>query len=120
MEQELADEQRVLGEALKNALKRMGITQKDCEAIVGLSKSHLRTILQQGINPYSKTGELCLLVIRIYRSLYALVGGNQEHMKHWMHSPNRAFGEQAPVERMKQIDGLTEVLRYCDAMRAKV
>ena len=69
--------------------------------------------------PASKAGELALLVVRCYRALYVLVGGDAAAMRHWMRTENRHTGG-VPAEQMKTVAGLVAVLEYLDAMRGKL
>jgi len=105
----------VLTKALPNAAKEMGISTTYLEKIIGKDRS---TISRAGINPESKSGELALMLIRCYRSLYVLVGGNSEHMHHWMHTQNKGT-RGIPVEKIVRIDGLVRVTEYLDVMRSK-
>jgi hypothetical protein len=106
----------VLAEALANAGKYLGLTQADLGEIIGKDRS---AISRGQISPDSKAGELALLFIRCYRSLYVLVGGNPEQMQHWMHTENLHTGG-VPAEQVKTIQGLTAVLEYLDAIRGKL
>lgn len=106
----------VLAEALANAGKYLGLTQADLGEVIGKDRSAISRGL---INPDSKAGELALLFIRCYRSLYVLVGGNPEQMQHWMHTENLHTGG-VPAEQVKSIQGLTTVLEYLDAIRGKL
>ncbi len=106
----------VLAEALANTGKHLGLTQADLGDIIGKDRS---AISRGQINPDSKAGELALLFIRCYRSLYVLVGGNPEQMQHWMHTENIHTGG-VPAEQVKSIQGLTTVLEYLDAIRGKL
>lgn len=63
--------------------------------------------------------ELCLLVIRVARSLSALLDGNDEQMKHWIKTENRAFNA-TPLDMMKSVQGLARTVQYLDGMRAKI
>jgi hypothetical protein len=106
----------VLGEAFLNAGKDLGLTQADLGVIIGRD----RTIVSRGrIDPDSKEGELALLFIRCYRSLFVLIGGDLEQMKLWLNSTNRDL-LGAPKDLLKSIVGLIQVVEYLDAMRAKV
>lgn len=109
-----ADEREVLSRALLNAGRILGITQADIGRIVGKDRSSLA----RGLDPKSKSGELALLLIRCYRSLYVLVGGKTEDMRHWMHTDNLHTGG-VPAEQVKSVQGLAEVVAYLDAMRGK-
>ena len=72
-----------------------------------------------GVDPASKSGELALLLIRVYRSLYALVGGREEDLKHWMQTANRHTGG-VPAEQVKSVAGLVNVVEYLDAIVGRV
>lgn len=110
------DKAGVLAEALINAGKYLGISQAGLGEIIGKD----RTAISRGrIDPGSKAGELALLLIRCYRSLYVLVGGDRLQMQHWMRTENLHTGG-IPAEQMKTVQGLTAVLEYLDAMRGKL
>ena len=108
------DERAVLSKALLNAGKALGLSQADIGKAVGKDRSSIG----RGLDPASKSGELALLLIRCYRSLYALVGGRSEDMRHWMHTPNLHTGG-IPAEQVVSVQGLNEVLSYLDAIRGK-
>jgi hypothetical protein len=109
------DQRAVLSKTLLNAGKAMGLSQADLGKAVGKD----RTSIARGLDPEGKSGELALLLIRCYRSLYVLVGGKPEDMKHWMHTPNYHTGG-VPAEQVKTVQGLSQVLGYLDAMRGKL
>jgi hypothetical protein len=114
--EQAVDHAGVLGEALVNAGRQLGMSQADLGAVIGKD----RTAISRGrIDPASKAGELALLLIRCYRSLHGLVGGNREQMRHWMHTENRHTGG-VPAEQVKTVQGLSTVLEYLDAMRGKL
>lgn len=110
------DPKDVLTKAVSNAAKELGLSRDDLAAVIGRDRSSLS---RNGIDPQSKAGELGLLVVRIYRALFVLVGDDQGAMKHWMNTENRYFNS-APRERIKKVDGLVRVVEYLDAMRGKV
>ncbi len=109
------DRAEVLAEALINAGRLLGMTQADLGAVIGRDRS----VISRGrIDPDSKAGELALLFIRCYRALFALVGGDPEHMRHWMHTANYHTGG-IPAEQVKSVQGLVGVHAYLDALRSK-
>lgn len=110
-----ADNKQVLSKAVANAARALGITQKQLGEIIGKD----RTSINRGIDPQSKSGELALLFIRCYRSLYSLMGGQEADMKHWMHTHNYHTGG-IPAEQLSQVQGLNRVLNYLDAMRGNL
>lgn len=105
----------VLSRALLNAGKALGMSQAQLGGVIGRD----RTSLGRGIDPTSKAGELALLLIRCYRSLFVLVGGKPEDMKHWMQTENHHTGG-IPLKQVQSVQGLNHVLEYLDAMRGKV
>lgn len=111
----------VLTKAILNIASRYGLSGKQLSDILGLSES-TTSRLQQGkkkISPYTKEGEMALLLVRVYRSLNALLGNNHDKAKAWLTSNNRHFNIP-PLEKIKTISGLVEVVNYLDAMRGKV
>ena len=108
------DPRATLSKALGRAGKELGLSQADIARVIGRDRS----ALQRGIDPDSKPGELALLLIRLYRSLYALVGGSRDTMRHWMKTRNRHLG-QPPAELIRTVPGLVHVVEYLDAMRGK-
>jgi len=110
------DPAEILTKALLNTGKILGLTQDELGVIVGRDRTAFH---RAGLTPQSKAGELALLLIRVYRSLYALVGGDPAEMKHWMHTENYHTGG-IPAEQVKSVPGLIRVLEYLDAIRGKV
>lgn len=109
-----ADPKAVLTKALLNAGRALGLSQTDLGEIIGKDRSSIA----RGIEPASKSGELALLLIRCYRSLFVLVGGQAQDMRHWMHTGNRDIGT-VPAEALKTVQGLARVVEYLDAMRGR-
>ncbi len=109
------DPAHVLTKAFQNAGKALGMNQAQLGRVIGRN----RTSLNRGLDPISKPGELALILIRCYRGLYALVGGDTETMQHWMRTyNNHTLG--IPKEQVQTVTGLNYVLEYLDAMRGKV
>ena len=111
-----SDPTAVLTQALLNAGDYLGLTKAELGGVIGKE----RTFFSRGkVSPETKAGELALMLIRCYRSLYALVGGDREQMKHWMHIPNH-HTEGVPAEQVKSVQGLVRVMEYLDAIRGKI
>jgi transcriptional regulator with XRE-family HTH domain len=111
----------VLGKALLRASERLGVSQKDLAAIVGLSPATVSRLASGAfsLDPESKSGELALLFVRIYRGLDALVGGDDAKARAWFHAENEHVGG-VPADRVRTVEGLTDVARYLDAMRGRL
>jgi hypothetical protein len=114
--QEAPEPRAVLVEAFAAAGKSLGLTQADLGAVIGKGRSAISR--RDPIEPAGKSGELALLLIRCYRSLFVLVGGDGEPMRHWMHTANRHTGG-IPAEQIRNIQGLIRVVEYLDAIRGK-
>ena len=55
-------------------------------------------------------------MLRVYRSLFSLFGGNLEHCRGWFQAGNRHL-DGRPVELVQTVEGLIRVADYLDAMR---
>jgi hypothetical protein len=110
----------VLSKAFKNAAAHLGLSQKDCAAVLGVSEATLsRTSVGRPIDPASKEGEIALLFLRIYRSLDAIVGGSAPQARAWLHANNFHLGG-TPAELIASVPGIVRVAEYLDAMRGKL
>lgn len=109
------DPRATLAKALASAGKALGLSQEAIGQVIGRDRS----ALHRGLDPASKAGELALLLIRAYRSLYVLVGGREADMRHWMQTYNHDTGG-VPAEQVRSVQGLITVVEYLDAMRGKV
>ena len=109
----------VLTKALLRAARILGLSQRELAAVIGTSESSASR-LQRGrlVDPASKEGELALLLLRVFRSLDALLGGNEEAARGWLQARNRHLGG-APLHRLQSVTGLVGVADYLDAMRGK-
>jgi len=113
--QAVTDKRMVLAKATVRAGKALGFKQDEIADILGRDRS----VFSRGIDPNDKVGELALLLVRAYRSLFVLVGGEGEGMRHWMRTENHHTGG-VPAEQLHSITGLVEVVSYLDAIRGKV
>ena len=112
---------QVLTKAVLNVARFYDLSGKDLSDIMGISEASISR-LHQGkkvIAPDSKEGEMAILLIRVYRSLNALLGNNHQKAKLWLQSHNHYFRE-TPFKLLKSISGLVAVLNYLDAMRGKL
>jgi len=105
--------------AFSNACKELGVSRDEASLIVGVDKATLNRNKNKGFDPKTKTGELCLQFVRLYRSLFAIAGGDKEFMRHWINTHNTALSGK-PLELAFSILGLIQVNEYLDAMCGKV
>ena len=115
------DKKQVLKKALIRVIEQFDIKRQELSAIVGLSESSLSRFFSKPdyyIDPSSKEGELSILLIRLYRSLDVLFGGNIEQCRLWLRSENLHLS-MAPIQFIQSISGLIHTVEYLDAMRGK-
>lgn len=118
--QRLPSENEVLSKALLNSKEFLGLTNTELGEIIGKDRTYFTRLRNHSVlEPNSKEGELALHIIRIYRSLYALEGGDIEAIEEWLNTPNKHLND-VPRELLKNIQGLVRVVEYLDAMRGKV
>lgn len=115
------DKKRVLRKALIRVAEQLSLSRQELSAIIGPSEATLSRLFSKPdyyIDPSSKEGELTLLLIRLYRSLDVLFGGNTEQCRQWIKSENAHLG-MPPIALIQTISGLTHAVEYLDAMRGK-
>ncbi len=110
-----ADRADVLGRSAYAAGEYLGLSRSEVGVIVGRNRT---SIDRNGIDPDTKSGQLALMMIRIYRSLYALMGGDAGNIRHFMQTANRGTGG-VPAEQIRNVQGLVRVCEYLDAIRGK-
>ena len=109
----------VLTEAVLRTSKLLALSNSELARILGVSDSSVSRLLAHGrqIDPASKEGELALLLVRMYRSLDALVGGDKDQRLAWLRSDNRALNGR-PADLIGSAAGLVNTVAYLDSARA--
>ena len=109
----------VLTKAVLRAAALLELPSNVLARILGISEASISRLMSgsRSIDPASKEGELALLLVRVYRSLDALVGTDAAQRRAWLHGHNRALNGR-PVDLLQRADGLVNVVAYLDAMRA--
>lgn len=114
------DADAVLARALLSAADRLGLRQRHLADVLGSSEASVSRLQHaRGLSPDSKEGELALLFLRVYRSLDALVGGDESKARQWLHADNDHL-RGVPAERIRTVEGLVDVVQYLDAMRGRL
>ena len=114
-----ADATIVVNKAVMNAVVHLSLTQKELSQIVGSSTPQISRLFKTGapcINQHTKEWECALLFLRLIRSLEAIVGEDPSQAHEWLYSYNHHLADK-PIEMIKSIQGLNEVVHYLDAMR---
>jgi len=110
---------QVLTRSARRAAERLDLTQKDLAQIIGISPATVSRLPHRPLDPAAKEGELAILFVRMFRSLDALVGGNIDSARKWLHAENHHLGG-VPAQLIQTVTGLVDVVEYLDAMRGKV
>jgi hypothetical protein len=111
------DEGVVLRRALKRAGEELGLTAQDTARAIGKSRTFFEQARGQSrIDPHTR--QMMALVLRLHRSLSALVGDDTDLMRHWMDTANRHTGG-IPRQQLQDPEQLVELVQYLDAMRGR-
>jgi hypothetical protein len=115
----VSQEGRVITKAALAASERLGLTAARLSDILGISAPTVSRMKRQDfcLEPGSKPFELAVLLIRVFRSLDAIVGGDDIVSRAWLQNHNDALAG-VPAEKLTSITGLLDVLSYLDARRA--
>lgn len=112
---------QVLRKALLNCVEKLAISRQQLCLIMGISEATISRLYKGSshLSPNSKDWEYATILLRIFRSLDTLFGGNEEQCRLWFHAYNHYFSAE-PIELVKSISGLVMVANYLDAMRGKI
>ncbi|CAN7720917.1 MbcA/ParS/Xre antitoxin family protein [Bosea sp. LjRoot9] len=111
----------VITEAAIRAADQLKIPAAAFAAIIGLDEATAASIRRGGLRlePGTKPFELAVLFVRLFCSLDAIVGGDDEVAASWLASPN-TFLDARPIEKLQTVTGLVDVIAHLDARRALV
>ena len=111
----------VVTKAALRAASQLGMTNKVFATVVGLSEATVSRMRAGDylLQPSQKAFELALLFVRLYRSLDAIVGGDDAVASAWLRNRNTLLNEE-PLVLIQTIPGLMNVIQYLDARRAIV
>lgn len=110
----------ILTKAIIRAADRLGISQRMLANVLGVSEavvSRMRKgdyVLERG-----KPFELAVLFVRLYRSLDAIVSGDDKTASDWLKNDNLALRGR-PADLIQSVQGLVDVIRYLDSRRAVI
>jgi hypothetical protein len=116
-----ASDSALVTKAAIRAADKLGINSKVLAGVIGVSEATIsrmkngRHALEAGSKPF----QLAVLLVRLYRSLDALIGGDDIAASAWLSNTNTVLGA-APIELIQSVSGLMNVIQYLDARRAVV
>lgn len=120
--QALSDEGAVLTKATIRAADKLAVSQKALASIIGVSEAVVSRMRKGSFALARDSGkpfELAVLFIRLYRSLDAIVGGDEAVARAWLKNPNTVLRNR-PIDLIQKVQGLLDVIHYLDARRAPI
>lgn len=113
---------RVLTGAVVETARRLKLRSTEVTAVLGVSQPTASRLLngKYQLPEGAKSWELGAHLVRLYRSLHSMVGGDDELACAWLRSANQAFGGSSPLEAIRSVEGLVHACDYVDAHRARV
>ena len=111
----------VVTKAVVRAADRLDMRARDLATVIGVSEATVSR-MKRGefkLEPGTKPFELGVLFVRLFRSLDAIVGGDDAVAAAWLANLNTAL-DARPVDKLQSVSGLVDVLTYLDARRALV
>lgn len=111
----------VVTKAALRAASQLGMTNRAFANVVGLSEATVSRMRSKEyeLQPDQKSYELALLFVRLYRSLDAIVGGDDAAAGAWLTNRNTALRDE-PLKLIQTVPGLMNVIQYLDSRRAIV
>ena len=108
------DQSRVLSEAAARVAGCWKLTNEQLGAILGLSPATASRLERSG-----KAFELAQYLVRLFRSLDALMGSDDRASISWLRTENLDLGGR-PVDLIRTVRGLSDVADYVDDYRAQI
>jgi hypothetical protein len=111
----------VVTKAVLRAASRLGLANKALARVLGLSEASVSRMGSGAyvLTPEDKSFELAVLFLRLFRSLDAIVAGDEAAARAWLTHDNAVLGG-APGVLIQSLAGLVNVVGYLDARRALV
>lgn len=109
----------VLTKAVVGAADRLAVKASVLAPVLGVSEATVLRMKRGGyrLDPGAKAFELGVLFVRLFRSLDAIVGGDEVSARAWLRNENLALGAK-PLDLIPTVAGLVDVIAYLDARRA--
>ena len=115
------DEVAVMGKAVLRAADQLGLKNAALAEVLGLSEATVSRLKSgdYSLDKNPKAYELAVLMVRLFRGLDAIVGGDAAAAQSWIRTENTALHDK-PLSLIKTIHGLMQAVQYVDARRARV
>ena len=110
-----------LTKATLRAAEKLGLKNRVLASVIGISEPTVSRMSRGAyfLQPDEKSFELGALFVRLYRSLDAIVGGDEKVARSWFTNENSALG-YTPINLVQKVSGLIHVIQYLDSRRARI
>lgn len=111
----------VLSKATVRAAEHLDLTNRELAEIVGLSQATVSRLRNGGykLEEGTKAFECAQIFARLFRGLDALTGSDDTASRYWLRNENTAL-QGKPIELIRTIRGLIDVVNYVDSRRAVI
>ncbi len=111
----------VVTKAVVKAADKLNVKAGALAPILGVSEATVSRMKRGDycLDAGTKAFELGVLFVRLFRSLDAIVGGDEAAARAWLSNLNLALGG-VPIERIRTVTGLVDVIAYLDGRRAPI
>lgn len=109
----------VVTRAMLRAAERLGISARELARVIGVSEAGISR-MRKGtltLDPGTKPFELGTLFVRLFRSLDAVTGGDEDAARSWLRNENAVL-RSVPASMIGAVPGLMKVIDYLDTRRA--
>src|SRR5437868_4110709 len=114
--EQIPERTRVLNEAIVQCATKLKIPSADLAEILHIDNLTSINLIKQKylISDNTESWTLAVNLVRVYRSLSVMVGGNERHAISWMYSPNDGLNKQSPISYIKK-GNLVKVCEYLES-----
>ncbi len=114
------DDAQVLTSAVARIAELWGLSNAKLGTILGVSPATASRLRggQTQLDPASKSFEAGQFLLRLFRSLDALMGSDDEASRRWLTTPNLDLQDK-PLELADSLRGLITLSDYVDGFRAR-
>ncbi|MDR3429498.1 MULTISPECIES: antitoxin Xre/MbcA/ParS toxin-binding domain-containing protein [Silvimonas] len=122
LEKVTPQEEAVITKAVVRTAEKLDFRQSDLGRLLGLSGASVSRMVhgQYELNTHRPEWDAALALIRVYRSLSSILGGQEDLIRRWMHSPNTDLGGVPSDIVRRGAGGLFQVGIYLDSMRGRI
>lgn len=104
---------KVLAKSVLKVADLLKVSQDDLVTILGID---LRLSCNSELDPKSESGKRALILIRIFKLLYALSGNDVSQIQHFMKNFNKGTSG-IPAEQIKDPESLIAVLEFLEIVK---